>query len=137
MNTINERLQEIVGKLFNRNNAAFARKIGVAPTTVANYLRNENPSKPTSDILSLIVTELGIDATWLLTGMGEMQKPSQTIRDVSNSNIVGVNVSGSGINISNPEAYTALLKTVNTYQQITQKYQSQLDEIINIIKNKL
>lgn len=41
------------------------------------------------------------------------------------------------IHISNPGAYNALLETVKTYQQITEKYQSQMDEIIALLKAKI
>ena len=137
MDSINNRIQAIVNKLFGGKSASFAREIDVRPTTIANYLKSENPSKPTSDFLELVVSKLGVAATWLLTGQGEMQKPAQQVGDISNSNVSGVNVSGTEIHISNPGAYNALLETVNTYQKITEKYQAQMDEIIALLKAKI
>ncbi len=137
MNSINARLQEIVDKLFNRNSAAFAQAVGLPPTSVANYLNPNVASKPTADKLEAIVSKTGVDGTWLLTGEGEMQKPAQAVGDISNSNVAGVNVSGTEIHISNPGAYNALLETVKTYQKITEKYQSQMDEIIALLKKKI
>lgn len=69
--TINERMQFIVDKKFNRNKAAFAKALGVAPTSISNYLSKSRASKPTSDILGQIVNIVDdVNALWLLTGNG-------------------------------------------------------------------
>ena len=69
---ITERLQFIVDNAFDGNKAAFARQIGIAPTSISNYLSKERASKPSSDILGNIVTYIpNINAKWLLTGEGE------------------------------------------------------------------
>ena len=49
--TINERMQFIVDKKFNGNKAAFAKALGIAPTSISNYLSKSRASKPTSDIV--------------------------------------------------------------------------------------
>ncbi len=139
MGGINERLQEVVDELFNGKSNEFARAIGLPPTTVANYLNSKVASKPSADKLEAIVSKTGVNGSWLLTGEGEMLSPhmAQAVGDISNSNVAGVNVSGKEIHISNSEAYNALLETVRTYQRITEKYQSQMDELIAILKAKL
>lgn len=137
MSSINERLQEVVNKLFNRNSTAFAQAVGLPPTSVANYLNPNVASKPTADKLEAIVSKTGVDGTWLLTGDGDMQKPAQSVGDISNSNVEAVNVSGTEIHISNPGAYNALLETVKTYQRITEKHQAQIDELIALLKKKI
>lgn len=69
---ITERLQYIIDEVFDGNKAAFARKIGIAPTSISNYLGKDRSSKPSSDILGDIVTYVpSINAKWLLTGEGE------------------------------------------------------------------
>ena len=69
--TINERMQFIVDKKFNGNKAAFAKALGVAPTSISNYLSKSRASKPTSDILGQIVNIVDdVNALWLLTGNG-------------------------------------------------------------------
>lgn len=69
--TINERLQLIVDKKFNGNKAAFAKALGIAPTSISNYLSKSRASKPTSDILGQIVNIVDdVNALWLLTGNG-------------------------------------------------------------------
>lgn len=69
---ISERLQYIIEELFDGNKAAFARTIGIAPTSISNYLGKERASKPSSDILEKIVNSVEkVNAYWLLTGKGE------------------------------------------------------------------
>lgn len=84
--------------------------------------------------ISLSFPQLNI--TWLLTGEGEMLRNSQSVGDISNSNVSGVNVSGNGIQI-NPDAYDTLLKIVETNQKATEKFQEQIDRLITIIEKKL
>lgn len=70
--SISERLQYIIEELFDGNKAAFARTIGIAPTSISNYLGKGRASKPSSDILEKIVNSVEkINAYWLLTGKGE------------------------------------------------------------------
>lgn len=66
---ITERLQYIVNELFNGNKAAFAKKIGIAPTSISNYLSRERASKPSSDMLEKIINSVeSVNPKWLLTG---------------------------------------------------------------------
>ena len=76
METINDRMQEIVDVYFDGNKAAFAKKIGIAPTSITNYLGKQRASKPSADLLEKIVNSLDIDAMWLLTGKGRMDRTS-------------------------------------------------------------
>lgn len=73
MDSINERLQAIVDELFEGNKAKFAKTIGIAPTSVSNYLGDKRQSKPSSDLLEKIINSVGnISVHWLLTGEGNM-----------------------------------------------------------------
>lgn len=74
METINERMQMIADRMFSGNKAAFAKAIGIAPTSITNYLGKQRASKPSSDLLEKIVNSLDVDAMWLLTGTGEMSR---------------------------------------------------------------
>ena len=70
---ITERLQTIVNELFEGRKASFAKCIGIAPTSVSNYLSKERASKPSSDLLEKIINSVDyINPRWLLTGEGEM-----------------------------------------------------------------
>ena len=46
METINDRLQWIVNEKFDGNKAAFAKAIGIVPTSISNYLGKQRASKP-------------------------------------------------------------------------------------------
>jgi len=74
MKKITDRLQAIVDTKFNGNKAAFAKAIGIAPTSITNYIGKTRASKPSSDMLEKIVNSLDVDAMWLLTGKGEMTR---------------------------------------------------------------
>lgn len=68
METINDRMELVINERFDGNKAAFAKKIGLPPTGLSSYLGKQRRSKPSVDMVAKIVTELGVDARWLLTG---------------------------------------------------------------------
>ena len=79
-----------------------------------------------------------ISFEWLTTGRGKMTNNTQTIGDISNSTVQGVNV-----NEQNGGAYETLLKIVETnqlavsrFQSQTEKFQEQIDRLITIIERK-
>lgn len=76
MDTVNDRMQAITDLMFGGNKAAFAKAIGIAPTSITNYLGKQRASKPSADLLEKIVNSLDVDAMWLLTGKGEMRRMS-------------------------------------------------------------
>mgnify|MGYP002540558929 CR=1 FL=1 len=55
METINDRLQWIVNEKFDGNKAAFAKAIGIVPTSISNYLGKQRASKPSVDMIAKIV----------------------------------------------------------------------------------
>ncbi len=76
METINDRMELIVNAYFDGNKSAFATAIGIAPTSITNYIGKKRKSKPSSDLLEKIVNSLDVDAMWLLTGRGNMKRKS-------------------------------------------------------------
>lgn len=66
------RIQQIVDKLFKGNQAAFARAIGIKPTTLSNYFSGKKATKPSSEFVLSVAQNIGVDGNWLLTGVGEM-----------------------------------------------------------------
>lgn len=68
METINDRMEMLVNEHFDGNKAAFAKAIGLSPTGLSNYLGSKRLSKPSVDMVTKIVTNLNVDAYWLLTG---------------------------------------------------------------------
>lgn len=88
METINDRMQMIADNMFDGNKAAFAKAIGIAPTSITNYLGKKRASKPSSDLLQKIVNSLDIDAMWLLTGDGEMCRSAKVSKQIDDSLLV-------------------------------------------------
>ena len=66
METINDRLQWIVNEKFDGNKAAFAKAIGIVPTSISNYLGKQRASKPSVDMIAKIVNVL-----WTLVGFSQ------------------------------------------------------------------
>ena len=64
-----ERIEEVRLHL-GLSQDVFARRVGSNQSTYGNMVARG--SKPSPDLLAGIVTELGIDPTWLLTGEGPM-----------------------------------------------------------------
>lgn len=95
METINDRLQWIVNEKLDGNKAAFAKAIGIVPTSISNYLGKQRASKPSVDMIAKIVNVLNVDARWLLTGE-ETAKVEQVLThgDFSPASIHGDVVNG-------------------------------------------
>lgn len=87
METINDRMQQIADVFYGGNKAAFAKAIGIAPTSITNYIGKQRASKPSSDLLEKIVNSLDVDAMWLLTGKGEMKRRSIDILETEIANL--------------------------------------------------
>ena len=104
----------------NLSNGAVSRMGDGTRRTTINKISNRFPE---------------LNTNWLVTGEGEMLKPIQTVGDISNSHVAGVNVNGQEIHI-NPDAYNTLLKIVESNQKTTEKFQEQIDRLISIIEYK-
>ena len=87
METINDRMEQIVNEQFGGNKAAFAKSIDMAPTSMSTYLSNKRRSKPSVDMVAKIVLNLGVDARWLL--LGERAQQAVTITNSPHSQING------------------------------------------------
>lgn len=100
------------------------------------YVNNIRKSISPEKLQQIALHNPDLNTGWLMTGEGCMLKSnSQAIGDISNSNVSGVNVSGTDIHI-NPNAYDALLKVVEHNQKTTEKFQEQIDRLIAIIEKK-
>lgn len=69
-----ERLREVRRRNGDLDRDAFARQLGIATSTLANYERGERV--PDADFLALYREKLGVDLDWLLFGKGA--PPPQT-----------------------------------------------------------
>lgn len=114
--------------------SAFANKIGYNQSNLSKILSSKRDMNANL-IKSICIAYPQLNKTWLLTGEGEMFKPTQSIGDITNSTVSGVNVSGTDIHI-NPDAYNTLLKIVENNQRATEKFQEQIDRLIAIIESR-
>ena len=73
--TIHERIECLVKTLAGGKNTAFAAKLGVSEANIRGYIKGVIPK---ADVLQKIVISYDIDATWLLTGKGDMLKAAKT-----------------------------------------------------------
>lgn len=129
--TVRDRLQKFIS-YSGLTNKSFETRCGLGNgfvSKVGDSIRREK-----LELISTTFPELNID--WIINEKGEMLKPNQTVGDISNSNVSGVNVSGTEIHI-NPNAYETLLKIVESNQKSTEKFQEQIDRLITIIEKKL
>lgn len=85
METINDRMEIIVNERFSGNKAAFAKAIQLSPTAISSYLGSKRRSMPSADLVARIVTALGVDARWLLTGEGDEHGGRADARSVETS----------------------------------------------------
>lgn len=85
METINDRMELIVNERFSGNKAAFAKAIQLSPTAISSYLGSKRRSMPSADLVARIVTALGVDARWLLTGEGDEHGGRSDARSVETS----------------------------------------------------
>ncbi|MDR0560585.1 MAG: helix-turn-helix domain containing protein [Prevotellaceae bacterium] len=120
-------INAIIDHYYNGNKAQFAARLGIMPQTVNTWI-----SRNTFDIDRVFAKCKDISAEWLLSGNGPMlrtetiPKNNQTTGDIENSNVVGSNVNGNGINIS--VASSDLIDVIK-------KQQEQISDLIRLINN--
>lgn len=127
---IKERLMQFINYK-DMSVLAFETSVNLSNGAVSKM--GDGTRRSTIDKISNYYPEL--NTNWLLTGEGEMLKPIQSVGDISNSSVSGVNVNGREIHI-NPDAYDTLLKIVESNQRTTEKFQEQIDRLISIIEKK-
>ena len=66
------RIQKLVDECTGGSQAAFAKRIGEAQSTLHGYLNLEGQGKIKAKTLLRILEEFNVDANWLLLGEGEM-----------------------------------------------------------------
>ena len=81
METINDRLSQLVNAYSGGNQRKFTELIGLPEGSLSNYLSKAKNSIPGADKLEKIVNSLDVDAMWLLTGKGKMKRTTTFIDD--------------------------------------------------------
>lgn len=128
MAEINERLQKLVNERFGGSQTSFANALGVPQTSIANYF-NKRASKPSFEVLGLMVDKLGVDARWLLTGK-EYQLNGI---NATNSTLTGSTVVDSPIFIGVPAEIKDL---VMRYEAIIAEKEARIKEKERLISEK-
>lgn len=130
---IKERFHEFI-EYKGMSRRKFQESIGVSNS----YIQNLSNSISTDVLHRIEEAYPELNTGWLLRNEGEMLKPiSQSVGDISNSSVLGVNVNGRDIQIITPESYNTLLKIVERNQEATRKFQEQIDRLISIIEKRL
>lgn len=133
---VKERLMRFVNYL-QISVRSFENKCGLSNGFVKNISKGIGADK-----LGSILREYPqLNSEWLIEGKGEMIIPSQTIGEISDSKLTGVNVHGDNININSPDEEApknldALIKIVEGYQRSTERFQDQIDRLLTLLENK-
>lgn len=135
---IKERVYQVIAYQ-GTNPTALEKKVGFS----SGYIRNTKSYSAES--CAKILSEFpDISSRWLLLGEGYMlRSASQTTNNVAGRNVCGVNVNGRDIDIKCPSEHETLLSIVNAnnetisrLQAQLDKAQSQIDELLAMLKTK-
>lgn len=133
------RFLQIRKNLFGENNREMSNAIGEDERIVSAICSGTRPLGQ-STLMKLLTGIPTIDANWLLTGIGSMQRHNnQSVGDVSRSTAIGVNVNGSGININGDivKVMEDNFAIMEKFQSQTDKFQQQIDRLITLLERKI
>jgi transcriptional regulator with XRE-family HTH domain len=111
----------------------FSNIIGISKEDLSNF--ENNVTDIPVDILREIVEIFNIDANWLLTEKETMPQNKQKIGNISNSTVIGANVSGNDISIQQCKTTCAelIIENFRTLIEMNKKIQEQNDNIIELV----
>lgn len=142
---LNERIKALV-EYSGLNVTQFANRVGFSTAQAVRELIKGKTKTLSYKSLNLILGAFPeISKAWLTSGEGEMLKSvSQNANNISGHNVCGVNVNGRDIDIKCPTEYDTLLDIVKAHNAVVarmqnqiDKAQTQIDELLAIIKTKL
>ncbi len=131
METINDRIEQIINSSFSGNKIRFAEIIGVPSTSMSNYFSKQRRSKIPVDMVEKIVRILKIDAHWLITGEQKNQGDVHTEGDYSPA-------SGTG-NVSVVAGDAVLSERIKSLEELLAEKNERIAELkerIEELKNK-
>ena len=117
METINDRMEQLVNERFSGNKAAMAKALGIDRATLSNYIGSQRRSRPSVELVTKIVVRLGVDAYWLLTG--ELRRSNGIAVTGSGNQVNGDGASGN-IN-GNTVDVEVLEERIKAMQQLLQE----------------
>ena len=140
METINDRMEQIVNERFDGNKSAFAKAIGIPRGMISSYVGgNRKKSKPGVDLIVKIVKSLGVDSYWLLTGKGAPAADSGTVSGIryngsnNNTNNTTTNnyhVTGGGDKAASPEGVAAEVDSLRETVDMMKKLLAEKERVI-------
>lgn len=115
------------------NKAQFAKTLGITPQTVSTWL-----ARNTFDADKIFACCEGINGDWLLSGKGDMLHSEQKLSDISNSTVIGANVSGHGNNITHNDEnnIAGMIELQKGYQDMMRKKDEQIDRLLSLLEKK-
>lgn len=135
MSNINERLKQFFA-FTGENLSEVERKCGFSPQTFRKSIDRDS-NLQVDKIESVLEFYPNLSAEWLLRGMGDMCRNSQSVGDIQNSSVHGVNVNGRDIHFDCPfdkDGFALLRETTSNYQKSVETFQHQISELISLIK---
>lgn len=118
------------------NISSVERKCGFSPNSLRASL-DRGSAIGSDKLAAILVAYPDISAEWLFRGEGEMAKNTQTVGDITNSNVCGVNVRGSDVHFECPfdkEGFETLIGMAKNYQKSVEIFQHQINQLLSMIK---
>jgi hypothetical protein len=94
---------------------------------------NENSSLGSDKLACIFDNCPEINATWLVTGHGEMLQNPQANGGISGNTIVGTNAVGNGNTIQPTISSKSIFDIAKNYQEVIKKQQEQIGSLIEVI----
>lgn len=117
-----------------------AERMGVSPENVSKALKGYKGYLTESFILKFNNAFNNIfNADWLMEEKGEMIRNNQSVGDISNSSVHGVNVSGKDIHLECPfekGGFELLVSMIQKNQENIDRFQNQIDRLITLLEKK-
>lgn len=113
------------------NQKDLGAKLGYSNESSFSQVINGKVPTPKDFIEKLKTLLPNLNDDWLLTGKGDMLK--QSLDNITNSTVVGANVSGNGNKISHNDL-AGIIKLQEGYQDMLKKSQEQIDRLLSLVE---
>lgn len=121
-----ERLNALIRYYSGGNKSKFAKKIGLTPQGLAAWYE-----RGTFNIELLFSFCENVSPEWLITGEGEMLRPTSVSQTASGDH--STNVAGNGNNVAAP-SLEKLIDEIAAQRKLTERAMEQNDKLTNIIQ---
>jgi transcriptional regulator with XRE-family HTH domain len=109
-----------------------SEKLGYDKATISQAF-NGSKKQLTNHFISNFCKKFAqISEDWITEGKGDMIKNNQQIGNISNSAVIGANVSGNGNRIT-PNEFEEMIKLQKGYQDLLKKKDEHISELLRVI----